>query len=115
MEENALNEQRGLAATQRNWGMDTAANERDQARAWQAYAAEVERQQRVQGNYATLAGYGQNQQNQLEQLGARLRQQYQSAPTAQFGNAQSAGAIGAGQCAGEYVAELWARLERGSQ
>ena len=82
--------------------MDTAANERDQARAWQAYAAEVERQQRVMGNYSTLAGYGQNQQNQLGQLGLAYAQQHEQCDGAVWQRA-SGWRHRAGQRPGEYV------------
>ena len=108
VEENALREGRGLAETQRNWGMDVAADERQQARAWQEYAARIADQDRTWNQWSTLAGYGQNQQNVLGQLGASYASNINSA-YAQQGNAASAGAIGQGNA----QAGMWSNIGQG--
>lgn len=95
VEENQLREGRGLAETQRNWQMDTVANERDQARAWQEYEARIAEQQRNWNQYAQLAGFGINQQNQLGLLGEAYAKNINSA-YAGMGNAGAAGAIAQG-------------------
>lgn len=83
---------RGLTANQLAYGRAVAANETAQARGFQEYAARIAEQERNWGQYATLAGFGQQQQNQLGLLGAQYAQNIGSAYNA-LGQAQATGAI----------------------
>ena len=73
VEENALREGRGVGEQERNWPMDTMANETEQARRWQEHTANMAEQDRIWGRYSTLAGYGQRENQIKNRAWAGLR------------------------------------------
>lgn len=86
---------RGLTGNQMDWQRAIYENETSNQRAWQEYGANIAERERNWNQWATMAGYGMNQQNQLGQLGANYAQGINSA-YAQMGNAQAAGATAQG-------------------